>query len=56
MSQAPQASFRMQLSQLGKRQQLAFMATLCERLIPNYALFTWAPDDVDAARTDLLCC
>nr|WP_297460957.1 YjaG family protein [uncultured Halomonas sp.] len=50
MSQAPQTSFRMQLSQLGKRQQLAFMATLCERLIPNYALYAQMTGQGDMHR------
>ncbi len=39
MSESPQTGFKAQLRQMGKRQQLAFMAALCERLMPNYALY-----------------
>ncbi|MGC3875270.1 YjaG family protein [Halomonas sp. GXIMD04776] len=39
MKQAPQQGFRARLRQLSRRQQLAFMAVLCERLVPNYALY-----------------
>ncbi|SDM39777.1 hypothetical protein SAMN05192555_112152 [Franzmannia pantelleriensis] len=31
--------FNQRLRQLGPRQRQAFMATLCERLLPNYALY-----------------
>ncbi|WP_227367364.1 YjaG family protein [Halomonas sp. M20] len=39
MSQASSTGFKMRLRQLNRRQQLAFMAALCERLMPNYGLY-----------------
>nr|WP_298380892.1 YjaG family protein [uncultured Halomonas sp.] len=39
MSQASPLGFKTRLRQLNRRQQLAFMAALCERLLPNYALY-----------------
>lgn len=39
MSQASQPGFKARLRRLSRRQQLAFMAALCERLMPNYALY-----------------
>ncbi|KAA0009835.1 DUF416 family protein [Billgrantia pellis] len=38
MSQ-PRAGFHQRLQALSPRQQQAFMAALCERLLPNYALY-----------------
>nr|WP_298411590.1 YjaG family protein [uncultured Halomonas sp.] len=39
MSQASPSGFKTRLRQLNRRQQLAFMAVLCERLMPNYGLY-----------------
>lgn len=39
MNQASPSGFKSRLRQLSRRQQLAFMAALCERLMPNYALY-----------------
>lgn len=50
MSEAPQAGFKARLRQLDKRQQLAFMAALCERLFPNYALYVQMTGQGDVHR------
>ena len=50
MGEAPQAGFKARLRQLDKRQQLAFMATLCERLMPNYALYVQMTGQGDVHR------
>lgn len=47
MSQASAAGFKARLRQLNKRQQLAFMAALCERLMPNYALYAQMTEQGD---------
>lgn len=39
MTQSSPMGFKTRLRQLSKRQQLAFMAVLCERLMPNYMLY-----------------
>lgn len=39
MTQPSPMGFKPRLRQLSKRQQLAFMAVLCERLMPNYMLY-----------------
>lgn len=39
MSPSPATGFKARLGRLGKRQRLAFMAALCERLLPNYMLY-----------------
>lgn len=35
----PSGGFKARLKQLNRRQQAAFMAALCERLLPNYGLY-----------------
>ncbi|SDM09503.1 hypothetical protein SAMN05661010_03356 [Modicisalibacter muralis] len=50
MSETPQAGFKARLRRLDKRQQLAFMATLCERLFPNYALYVQMTGQGDVHR------
>ncbi|MCD6008688.1 MULTISPECIES: YjaG family protein [Halomonadaceae] len=39
MQQTSPGGFKARLRQLGRRQQAAFMAALCERLTPNYGLY-----------------
>lgn len=39
MSESSGAGFKARLGSLNKRQRLAFMAALCERLLPNYTLY-----------------
>lgn len=39
MTQSSSMGFKPRLRQLSKRQQLVFMAVLCERLMPNYVLY-----------------
>ncbi|GHB11391.1 YjaG family protein [Modicisalibacter luteus] len=39
MNPTPAAGFKARLVSLNKRQRLAFMAALCERLLPNYTLY-----------------
>lgn len=47
MKQTPQQGFKVRLRQLNKRQQQAFMAALCERLMPNYALYAQMTEQGD---------
>ncbi|SHF77373.1 hypothetical protein SAMN02745148_03494 [Modicisalibacter ilicicola DSM 19980] len=55
MNQSTRQGFKTRLRHLSRRQQLAFMAALCERLVPNYALYAqmagWG--DVQALRVVL---
>lgn len=48
MNQTPHQGFKTRLGQLSKRQQLAFMAALCERLMPNYALYAQMTEQGDS--------
>ncbi|MHB0776059.1 YjaG family protein [Halomonas sp. WWR20] len=45
----PQTGFNERLRQLDKRRRLAYMATLTQRLLPNYALYSQANGQGDAA-------
>jgi len=39
MTATPREGFKARLRALSRRQQIAFMAALCERLLPNYGLY-----------------
>ncbi|MEC9484067.1 MAG: YjaG family protein [Halomonas sp.] len=47
MNQSSGAGFKARVQGLDKRRQLAFMATLCERLLPNYALYAQMTEQGD---------
>nr|WP_299243726.1 YjaG family protein [uncultured Halomonas sp.] len=47
MNQASPSGFKTRLRELNRRQQLAFMAALCERLMPNYALYVQMTEQGD---------
>ncbi|WP_136066443.1 YjaG family protein [Modicisalibacter radicis] len=49
MQQTSPGGFKARLRQLGRRQQWAFMAALCERLMPNYALYAQMTGQGDSA-------
>ena len=48
MNQSSAAGFKARLGNLNRRQQLAFMAALCERLMPNYTLYAQMTEQGDA--------
>lgn len=47
MNPAPQQGFKARLRQLNTRQQQAFMAAVCERLLPNYVLYAQMTEQGD---------
>lgn len=55
MTASPREGFKARLRDLSRRQQLAFMAALCERLLPNYGLYAQmtGQGDPDALRVVL---